>query len=359
MKHQHSLPVTGIDTLLLETGRLKQLQQVALLTNRASTTAQGVPTAYALGEILQNNLSYLLSPEHGWSAQGEDGKDVHNEIEPELNKPIYSLYGPLFEKTLPRLKEIKALIIDIQDVGVRCYTFASTCAKVLEYLSTLSNPPLVIICDRPNPLGKSITGPPFNPKYKSLVHHLDIPFQHGKSIAELLSHHNASLGSPLALDIIPYQENFCPFEHRWIPPSPALPNWSSVLLYPGLVLLEGVNLSLGRGTDKPFSSIGAPDLDTEKLLSALEKSPGLSVRPLTFTPQSSLFQGELCQGITFHMTNPETFDAYGFGLYLIKTLLKTYPAFQWVHNKKTDLYWIDTLLGNADFRSDLSKQLLQ
>lgn len=347
------LPLTGIDALLLDSQTLSNLTNVALLTNKASVTAQGIPTAYALGAILKERLRCLFSPEHGWSAKGEDGKDVPNEVDPQLEKNICSLYGPLFQDNLSCFDDCETLIIDIQDVGVRCYTFAATCAKVLDYLSTRKTPPKILICDRPNPLGKRQKGPHFNADVQSLVQHLDIPFQHGKSIGSLLSSYNKSLAAPLFLKVIPYQNEFCPFEHRWIPPSPALPTWTSVLLYPGLVLLEGVVISLGRGTAKPFMSIGAPQLDSVKLLNTLGIIPGLSIAPLTFTPQSGVFQGEVCQGVEFKTTDLKNLESYELGLHLIRSLAKVYPDFQWVQNEEKGTYWIDALLGNADFRLSL------
>ncbi|NCQ67612.1 MAG: DUF1343 domain-containing protein [Alphaproteobacteria bacterium] len=348
-----SLPLTGIDALLSEARNLSQFKDVALLTNKACVTVKGIPTAYALGEILKDNLQCLFSPEHGWSAKGEDGKDVSNEVDSRLNKKVYSLYGALFDENLSRLNDIKTLIIDIQDVGVRCYTFAATCAKVLDYLSTLEKPPAILICDRPNPLGKTVKGPSFNPNRQSLVQYLNVPFQHGQTVGTLLTRYNASLIKPVSLKVIPHKDEFYPFKHRWVAPSPALPNWTSVLLYPGLVLLEGVVLSLGRGTDKPFSSLGAPHLDTTKLLKSLGTIQGISATPLTFTPQSSVFQNKTCQGIEFQITNLKNVQSYDLGLQLIRTLSKIDPDFQWVQNKEKGSYWIDALLGSSDFRLSL------
>jgi len=341
------LSQTGIDILLLEIQRLSTLKNVALLTNKSSLTAQGVPTAYALSHVLKENLACLFSPEHGWSAQDEDGKAVPDELDLQLKKNIYSLYGPLFKENLSYFDTLETLIIDIQGVGVRCYTFAATCAQVMDYLSTLKNPPRIIVCDRPNPLGTAQKGPLYSPTRQSLVQHLDVPFQHGKSIGNLLLSYNTAFENPLGLEIIPYGDAFSPFEHRWVP---ALPNWTSVLLYPGLVLLEGVKISLGRGTDKPFMSLGAPLLDTERLTQALGSIPGLSVNSLAFTPQSSVFQGELCQGLEFKIIDFKNLDSYGFGLHLIRTLAKVYSDFQWVQNKEKGTYWIDAILGNSDFR---------
>lgn len=344
------LPETGIDALLLDVQYLSKLKNVGLLTNKASVTADNTPTAYALSAVLKDNLRCLFSPEHGWSARGEDGKDVPDIVDPQLKKYVYSLYGPLFQKNLSRFDECDTLVIDIQDVGVRCYTFAATCAKVLDYLSTLKSPPKILVCDRPNPLGTAQKGPSFNPDLQSIVQYLDVPFQHGKSLGSLLGDYNKALIAPLSLKVIPYKDEFSPFNHRWVPPSPALSNWTSVLLYPGLVLLEGVLVSLGRGTDKPFMSMGAPQLEQKKLVKALGKIPGLAVVPCSFTPQSSLFQDEFCQGVECQITDLKILDSYSFGLHLIRTLANIYPDFKWVQNKEKGTYWIDALLGSSDFR---------
>lgn len=352
-----SLPLTGIDALLKDQKKIDDLKgkRVGLLANQSSLTSQFVPTAYALQDRLGTALTCLFSCEHGWSAFAGAGEDIQNAAEPRTRLPVYSFYGPLFKDNLPRLKSLDVLIIDLQDVGVRCYTYSATCAKILEYVASEKCSLDIIICDRPNPLGVTVRGPYTPPERRSLVNYLPVPFQHGQTMAALLQHHNQSLDRPCALSAFPFSTPFRPFEHTWIPPSPGLPDWEAVVLYPGLVLLEGTNVSEGRGSSLPFKCVAASNLDFMKIVEAINLLPqsGLQARPFTFIPEGGKLSGQLCQGAQIHITDAQQVKGMYLGVYLLHTLFHIYPAFEWVHN--ADTYWIDELIGGSYLREAIEK----
>ncbi len=355
-----ALPPCGIDFLLKNEGLLENLSQkkIGLLTHQNALTQNYKPSAFVLRERLGEALRCILTPEHGWSGFIPDGIEIDHGFDSELKCPLFSLYGG-DKKYLDFMRDenIEALLIDLQDVGLRCYTYVATCAQLLEACAGTSLE--IIICDRPNPLGSSSKGPQLEPRYRSLVGYLNVPFQHGQTMGELLTTYNQSLGEKkLPLTVIPCQRFHQPFHYPWIPPSPHLPSWEAVLLYPALVLLEGTTISEGRGTSIPFTSLGAPGLDHLSLvnfLNEIEKS-GIRARPLTFTPTSSKFKGQDCQGAHLLLTDPAQLDAFSLGIKIISFLKDHSPGFEWtpMENKK-DAYFIDYLLGTSSFRKILDK----
>jgi uncharacterized protein YbbC (DUF1343 family) len=343
----HNLPLTGIDFLLKDEHLLRHLSKgkIGLLTNQSALTKEYIPTAQALSEKLKGALTCVLTPEHGWSGFIPEGVKVNDGFDSHLQLPIFSLYGES-KKSLREIN-IDTLIIDLQDVGLRCYTYATTCAKVLEACagSLLE----ILVCDRPNPLGAGRKGPTLDPNFRSFVGYLDVPFQHGQTIGELLFPYNQSL--KLSLTVIPCQHNHTPYKYPWIPPSPNLPSWDSVLLYPALVLLEGTNISEGRGTSLPFTCLGAPGLDHHKLVDFINRMGGIRARPLIFTPQSGELKGKECQGAQLFITDLSKLDAFSLGLKILEFLREHYSPFEWTEmcdGKRG--YFIDYLLGTDSYR---------
>jgi uncharacterized protein YbbC (DUF1343 family) len=351
------LPLTGIDTLLKDQKKIDDLKskRVGLLANQSSLTSHFVPTAYALQERLGLSLECLFSVEHGWSAFGAAGEDIHNIEEPQTHLPVYSLYGPLLKDNLPRLASLDALIVDLQDVGMRCYTYSATCAKVLEYVASEKCSLDILICDRPNPLGEVVRGPQASPEKRSLVNYLPVPFQHGQTMASLLQGYNRSLETPCTLAVFPFESPLHPFAHPWIPPSPGLPDWEAVLLYPGLVFLEGTNVSEGRGSSLPFKCVAAPSLDVMKLVEGLNRLPqsGLKARPFTFIPENGKVAGQLCQGAQLHIMNPQQVNGVYLGVYVLQSLFQSYPDFEWTQTSHR--YWIDDLTGSPYLREAIEE----
>lgn len=352
-------PSFGIDILLKEEECLNSLskRRVGLITNQNALTQEYFPSAQALQKKLGSALKCIFAPEHGWSGLIAEGKDIRDGFDPYLQLPVLSLYGK--NKTFLNFiiaNNIDVVLVDLQDVGVRCFTYISTCAKFLE--ACAGRDMEIIVCDRPNPLGPEQQGPLLNPLYRSLVGYLDVPFQHGQTLGQLLSTFNQTLGSKqLPLTVMPCSSFHDPFAYPWVPPSPNLPSWESVLLYPGLVLLEGTNISEGRGTTLPFTCLGAPDLRHHELVEFLNSLElGVRARPITFTPQSGKFVGQECQGAHLLIANKKV-EALSLGIALLHTLKEKTSAFEWVKEERKGTYFIDYLFGTATFREAVDQGL--
>lgn len=345
-----TLPPTGIDFLLRDENLLQALsrKKVGIVTNQSALTQNYQPSAYALSKTFGRALTCIPTPEHGWSGQIAEGVEIGDGFDPYLNVPIFSLYGG--NKGFEEI-EIDVLLIDLQDVGLRCYTYTASCAKLIETLVGID----IIVCDRPNPLGPQRKGPDLDPTYRSFVSFLDIPFQHGQTIGELLSTFNA-VRNQLSLTIVPCQHDHQPYQYSWIPPSPNLPSWDSVLLYPALVLLEGTNISEGRGTSLPFTCLGAPGLDHHELADVVNSIEGIRARPLTFTPQSGKHKGIECHGVHLFIVDYQHLDAFSLGLKILTFLRKTYPEFEWLQTEG-EKYFIDFLLGTDQFRRRIDEEV--
>ena len=346
------LPHTGIDHLLANTKTFKN-QRIGILSNQSCVTHTLQPTAYALCDRLPTKPVCLFVPEHGWSAFCPAGDDIKNTVDISTSLPIYSLYGKTFKTNLVHMETLDILIIDLQDVGVRCYTYAATCARVLEYISQKCHTH-VVICDRPNPLGSLQQGPRYHAAGRSIVHYCDILWQHGLSLGEILSHFNNTLSTPVGMTVIPYADDFNAKDHLWIPPSPGLVQLSAVFLYPGLVLLEGTNISMGRGSTLPFQIVAAPDLDVTPLIQQLNAGDlGICALPFTFIPYFYDLKGQICHGMQVHVTNYQQVNGLYIGLIILYFLRHHYPKFEWTASK--GIFWIDRLTGSDIYRKAIDE----
>lgn len=315
----------GIDALLADPGRFLDGRRVALLANQASLTGAGTPTLEALRAAPGIELAALLTPEHGWSGTEDDATPVADRRDPRTGLPLVSLYGPRRRPSAEVLRSLDAVVVDLQDVGVRCYTYATTVALLCEAAAEIGT--RVVVCDRPNPLGPRVDGPPLDPALRSFLGYLDVPFQHGMTIGALLAHATRGLGVDLRV-----AEADATLRGRFfVPPSPGLPTLEAVRLYPGLVLLEGTNLSEGRGTTLPFQLLGAPWIEGYALAEALNRLdlPGLLFRPLTFRPRSDTHAGEVCHGVQLHVVDPRALRPLEAVVRVLAHLRATHDAFAW------------------------------
>lgn len=344
--------------------------RVGLLMNQASVDGR---FRYAL-DVLQSDsrvkLVKLFSPQHGlW------GEEQANMIETPHGRsplpggvPLFSLYSETRRPTREMLEGLDALVIDLQDVGTRIYTYIWTVTHCLEACADVKLP--VVILDRPNPLGRTVAeGPVLDPEYASFVGRTPIPMRHGCTIGELAAFLNGSMGIGAALTVIPC-EGLSPelmwseMGRAWLPPSPNLPTFESVVVYPGQVLLEGTNLSEGRGTTTPFEVVGAPWIEPFRLAAMLNERqlPGVVFRPLKLRPTFDKWKGESCGGVAFHVTNRASFRSYSATVNLLAVVKMLWPKdFNWLpppYEYETVKMPIDILSGSPALREWLASDRL-
>lgn len=336
-------------------------RRVGLLTHPAAVDAEMVSTYRMLWEAPEVNLVALFSPEHGFASAVADGEKVGGSVDRRTGLPIHSLYGDTLKPTAEMLADIDVLVCDIQDVGVRFYTYIWTISYILEGCG--EHGVTVMILDRPNPLGDlGAQGPGLNPEFASFVGRFNICLQHGMTIGELALMMNKLWNpTPCELEIVKVRgwlrwENWTEYDRRWVPTSPAMPNFESVMQYPGSCLIEGTNLSEGRGTPLPFQIVGAPFIDGEALADRLSERwnyNGLYYRPHTFVPTASKWAGQACHGIQLHLDpGDDDWGMPGNWLLVIQEIRQMYPdQFEWLPPfKEGGLYHFDRLIGNADVR---------
>lgn len=281
------------------------------------------------------NLVALFGPEHGIRGDAQAGSAVASAVDPLTGLPVYSLYGETQAPTAEMLDEIDAVIIDLQDAGVRFYTFLATALYVMRAAKVAGV--AVILLDRPAPTnGYRIEGPILDTAYTSFVGPYPLPIRYGMTLGEVARLVNEqSIGCDLTVIALRgwsremwFDDTSLPF----IPSSPNLPTLDATTLYPGTCLVEGSNLSEGRGTTRPFEYIGAPWIDAESLASQLNdlSLPGLRFRPVYFVPTFSKHQGELCAGVHLYVTEREQFQPVRAMLLILQTLKRRYPdEFAW------------------------------
>ncbi|MBL8132743.1 MAG: DUF1343 domain-containing protein [Anaerolineae bacterium] len=342
----------GIDVLVQQNFAPLRGKRVGLFTNPSGVTRDLVQTLdlFRAADV-PFRLAALFTPEHGLTASAADGDPVKSSVDPISGVPVYSLYGETFAPTSAMLNGIEMIVCDIQDIGIRYYTFAWTISHILEAAGLADVP--VLILDRPNPIGGGVDGALLDRCFASLIGRAAIPVQHGLTLGELMRTYNTLWNeSPAALSVIPcahyqraqtWEDAGLPF----VPPSPAMPHLSTARQYPGACLLEGTNLSEGRGTALPFEIAGAPFIDSEALaahLNALDL-PGVRFRPHVFAPFSSKFAGEVCHGVQVHITGAE-FRPLRVWMQVIQAIRLLYPE---------DFLWkpgtFDRLYGNEDGRA--------
>ncbi|TWT13313.1 exo-beta-N-acetylmuramidase NamZ domain-containing protein [Planomicrobium sp. CPCC 101079] len=322
----------GIEVLLDEQKELIEGKNVGLITNPTGVDKE----LNSIVDLLHNdpdvNLTALYGPEHGVRGDAQAGQYVDYYIDEVTGLPVYSLYGKTRKPTQEMLEGIDVLVFDIQDVGTRFYTYIYTMALAMEAAKEKGIP--FIVLDRPNPLGGTkVEGPVLDPEFASFVGQYAIPLRHGMTVGELAKLFNTEFGIDAELTVVEMEgwKRDSYFEEtglEFVPPSPNMPTVDTALVYPGTALIEGTNLSEGRGTTKPFEFIGAPFVNSTELaaeLNALEL-PGVTFRAASFTPMFSKHSGKLSHGIQVHVTDRKTYKPVETGLHIVKTLHDLYPG---------------------------------
>jgi uncharacterized protein YbbC (DUF1343 family) len=348
----------GLERLEIEKGGLLRGKRVGLVAHAASVTSDG---RHAIAVLRANGIDVrrLFGPEHGLRSRAAAGETVAGGRDPETGLPVVSLYGARTKPAPEDLRDLDALVVDLQDAGVRFFTYASTLILCLEAAAE-SGIELVVL-DRPNPLGgERMEGPLRDDAMPaSLVNRAPVPLVHGLTLGEVARLVNARREKPARLTVVPMtgwtrRMSWADTGRPWVAPSPNLRSADAAMAYPGVGLLEATNVSEGRGTDAPFLLLGAPWLRAEELAGVL--APGFRLEATRFTPLDSgaaphpKYEGLECAGVRVIVSDARAARPYAFGLALLSALRRD-PRFQWTK----DGSWLDTLTGARRVRESLER----
>ena len=352
----------GIDRLLAS-GDLAG-RRVGLVCNPASVDAAYRHTAQRLRRAPDLTLAALFGPQHGFRSDVQDNMvETPHARHPTYDIPVHSLYSDHREPTAAMLDGLDVLVIDLQDVGTRVYTYIYTMANCLRAAARHGLP--VVVCDRPNPIGGvQVEGPLLEPGHESFVGQFPIPLRHGLTIGELarLFNDHFGLGAELQVARLDGWERTAYHDATglpWVMPSPNLPTLESAVVYPGAVLFEGTNLSEGRGTTRPFELLGAPWIDAEALAACITDAalPGVAARAAHFEPTFQKHAGRPCGGCQMHVTDRGTFRPVLTAVAVLQAIRRADPArFAWrepPYEYERTKQPIDILAGSAALRRQI------
>ena len=360
----------GTDRLLTHEKYLLKGKRVGLLGHQASSDSRGRPLLNLLCKSRDWKVTTLFGPEHGFGTVAQDMEPVASGKEASTWLPIHSLYGhteAALKPTPEMLENIDVLVVDLQDIGSRYYTYIWTLSLCMQACGAAGKK--VIVCDRPNPInGVDVEGEVNQPGFSSFVGLYPIPARHGMTIGELAGFLNKTFSFGCDLKIVAMEgwrrEWFWNETGlQWINPSPNMRSPTQALLYPGMCLLEATNVSEGRGTDAPFEFAGAPWVDNEKLISLLEELSltGIRFEPIRFTPNRQKWEGQLCHGVKCIVTDRTCFKPYRTGVAFIWALYQLFCdlGFSWrkqSYEFVSDIPAIDLLTGSAVVRQSIEKK---
>lgn len=351
---------TGLEILLENPPEYLKGQRLGLLCNPASVNTEFKHASKLIDLKFPGQLTTLFSPQHGFYAEKQDNMiESDHFTEPDLNIPVYSLYGETRIPTKTMYNDIDILLIDIQDVGTRVYTFIYTISYCLEIAAELNKK--VVILDRPNPIGGNmVEGNLLKKNLASFVGRYEIPMRHGLTVGEISMLFNKEYHINCDLRVIQMSGWRRTMYWRdtgltWIAPSPNLPCPESAAVYPGQVIFEGTNISEGRGTTQPFEIFGAPFIDTKKILNEVkDRLKGCILRPVCFEPTSGKWAGSGCNGFQIHIVSQSDYRPYFVSLLLLQSIIKFHStSFEFTpppYEYELDKMPIDMILGNKSLR---------
>ena len=321
---------TGIDELQRQMFAGLEGQRVGLLTNQSGRASDGTTTIDLLDRAPNVDLRALFSPEHG--VRGDLDSLLPDAVDPTTGLTVHSLYGDTRRPRSATLETVDTIVVDLQDVGARFYTYATTMAYVME--AAAEHNTKVVVLDRPNPItGITVEGPLLDDGQQGFTGYLSMPTRHGLTLGEMARVFKAERGIGVELEVVAmegwrrrmwYDETGL----LWLNPSPNLRSVGQTVLYPGIGSIEGTNLSVGRGTGTPFEHLGAPWIDGRQLAEVLNARSldGVQFYPVEFTPESSIYAGEACQGVRITVTNREMVRSVRVGLEIATALYRLYPT---------------------------------
>ncbi|MGO4529861.1 exo-beta-N-acetylmuramidase NamZ domain-containing protein [Paenibacillus sp. 2TAF8] len=332
--------------------------RLGLVTNPTGIMADFVSTVDVCAGLADTRLMALFACEHGLNGELQAGVPFADSVHPRYGIPVYSLYGTDKRPLPSMLAEVDTILFDIQDVGVRYYTYASTLFQMMEACGKAGK--RLLVMDRPNPLGgMEVEGGLLKEGYESFVGAWTTPIRTGMTIGELALLVNAEHPEPCSLEVIAMEGwrrmmSFAETGLPWMMPSPNMPTVDTVRAYAGTCLFEGTNVSEGRGTTRPFEWIGAPWINGERLADAMQKHRlhGVHFHPVYMTPAFSKHAGELCGGVRIFVTDETEFRSVETGLLLLHEIAVGYSAqFEWLEPpREGSRYFIDLLTGSAEVR---------
>jgi uncharacterized protein YbbC (DUF1343 family) len=356
MNFTHSPILFGVERFLeRDVSRFKGAR-VGLLTHHGAVDRHLVATVDNIAAHPDLQLKALFTPEHGLYGVAQAGDKVEDEIHPRYGVPVYSLYGARKQPVPEMLAELDLLLVDYKDMGIRFYTYLSSLGYLLEAAAEQGLP--VVVLDRPNPLtGKIVEGPLLDPGLISYVGRYPLPLRYGLTIGEAATWIASRLPQSVSVEVVRtegWQRDMWYDDVRrvWVPPSPNMPTLDTAIVYPGLALLEGTNISEGRGTTKPFELFGAPWLRAHELIEAFHRLdlPGVRLREASFVPSFSKHQGQFCRGAQLHVMDRNAFQPVLTGIHLLALIARLHPEeFRWTE-PVNGRHFIDLLSGTKELR---------
>jgi len=343
-------------------------KRLGLLCNPASVDRSLTHARWLIDRCFPGSLAALYAPQHGFFSEKQDNMiESDDTVDPVLEIPVYSLYGKTRIPTEAMMADIDVLLIDLQDVGTRVYTFMYTMSYCLEAARRFHKK--VVVLDRPNPIsGLRMEGNCLSEAWTSFVGRYPIPMRHGLTMGELARLFNDVHGIGCDLTVIPMVgwERWMYFTDTglpWVAPSPNLPTPASAMVYPGQVVWEGTNVSEGRGTTQPFELFGAPYIDPTQILTHIAdgKFPGVMLRATAFEPTWSKWQGRLCKGFQLHVVDRDAYAPYRTTLRLLQIVRALFgndflwkmPPYEYEFEKQP----IDLILGSGRIRQQIESRV--
>ncbi len=357
---------TGLEVFIQSPPDWIMGKRLGLLCNPASVDRHFTLARDLIQRCCPGQLKALLAPQHGFFADKQDNMIESDDlVDTVSNLPVFSLYGKTRKPTAAMMDKFDVLLIDLQDVGTRVYTFAYTISYCLEAARKYRKK--VLILDRPNPInGITIEGNLLNTDYSSFVGRYPIPMRHGLTMGELAHMFNTEFGIHADLDVIKihgwqremlFKDTGLP----WVAPSPNLPTPTSAMVYPGQVLWEGTNVSEGRGTTLPFEVFGAPFIDPQKILEtvSMDVLSGAILRTCAFEPTANKWCGQLCRGFQIHITDPNSYQPFRTTILLLQAILQNHKTeFNWKappYEYEFEKQPIDLIIGDRAIRQRIEK----
>jgi uncharacterized protein YbbC (DUF1343 family) len=359
---------TGLEKLLDNPKRWLAKARVGLVTNPTGVDRFLRPAIDLLHGHPDVNLRLLFGPEHGIRGTAQDMIGVADNRDEATGLPEISLYGKSFNSLSPtpnQLVQIDVLLVDLQDVGARYYTYAATMALCMRAAKAAEVK--VVVLDRPNPInGAQIEGGGLDPGLENFCALYPVPQRHGMTIGELARLYNDTFGIGCELEVVRCEGwrrdwFFDECELPWVMPSPNMPTLDTAIVYPGMCLLEGTNLSEGRGTTRPFELFGAPFIDARKLAEELQRYelPGVMFRPCVIEPAFHKFTGQRCGALQLHISDRRAFRPYRTGLAVLVAVKSLWPeTFTWrtePYEFRAAVHAIDLLTGKAEVRTAIDQ----